>query len=488
MEGGVKSEIRVSGRSVVFEDLFDLEEIQVIQDQFARATGVASIITRPDGTPITKPSNFCRLCNDIIRNTEKGRANCFKSDASLGRSNPSGPIMQPCLSGGLWDGGAGISVEGVHIANWLIGQVRNETQSDERMLLYAEEIGADEDEFARALAEVKVMPTAQFKEICNALFLFANQLSQTAYQNLRQEQIIEERRVVERALADAKGYIDSIINSMPSVLIGIDAAFRITHWNNQAEKFENILAGEALGRKLHEVLPRFVDFVPHVQRAVKEHTIQSFSNVTRRIEARVIYEDIAVYPLLSETAEGAVIRIDDVTARFEMEQQLAQSRKMDAVGRLAGGIAHDFNNMLGGIIGAAEVLMDTVPSEGRKLLDVIVRSAERAADLTANLLSFSRKGKVSARSVDVHAVIRNTASLLERSLDKRIAIRLNLDAPLSTVIGDESQLHSALLNIGINAGQAMADGGELSFSSKIVYLDEAYCAASQFDLAPATPE
>ncbi len=93
----------------------------------------------------------------------------MKSDAILGRQNPSGPIMQPCLSGGLWDGGAGISVGDEHVANWLIGQVRNETQNDEQMLKYAESIGADMEEFREALSHVTRMSTEQFKNVCNSL-------------------------------------------------------------------------------------------------------------------------------------------------------------------------------------------------------------------------------------------------------------------------------------------------------------------------------
>jgi serine phosphatase RsbU (regulator of sigma subunit) len=170
---------------VRFADLFDLDEIQKIQDAFALASNVASIITEPDGTPITKPSNFCQLCMDIIRNTPKGLENCMKSDAMLGKKNPSGPIIQPCLSGGLWDGGAGISIGNVHIANWLIGQVRNDTQDDEEILRYADEIGADHEKFREALSHVPRMSTEQFRNVCNSLFLFANQLSTLAYQNLQ---------------------------------------------------------------------------------------------------------------------------------------------------------------------------------------------------------------------------------------------------------------------------------------------------------------
>jgi PAS domain S-box-containing protein len=167
-----------------FTDLFNLDEIQRLQDLFSDATGVASIITHPDGTPITRPSNFCRLCSDIIRKTEKGRLNCYQSDAILGRLSSSGAVVQPCLSSGLWDAGAGITVDGVHIANWLIGQIRNEELDEARMIQYAEEIGADRKDFVEALNEVPVMSAKQFRRVSDMLYTFANELSEKAYNNL----------------------------------------------------------------------------------------------------------------------------------------------------------------------------------------------------------------------------------------------------------------------------------------------------------------
>lgn len=183
--------------AISFEDLFNIDDVQRLQDEFAKATGVASIITDPDGMPLTSPSNFTRLCNDIIRKTEKGCASCYKSDAVVGRFNPDGPNIQACLSGGLWDAGAGITVGGQHIANWLIGQVRDETQSEEKMAAYAREIGVDETFFLDAFREVPSMSHSQFKHIAQTLFTLATQLSTTAYQNVQQARFINERKQAE---------------------------------------------------------------------------------------------------------------------------------------------------------------------------------------------------------------------------------------------------------------------------------------------------
>lgn len=162
--------------------LFNIDKLQIIQDMFAHKTGVASLITEIDGVPITKPSNFCRLCMNIIRKTEKGAANCMKSDAIIGKYNPNGPTIQPCLSGGLWDAGVSFTINQTHTANWLIGQVLNEEQATDlsKMMLYAQKIGADLNDFSQAISFVNVMDLDKFTCISHALFLFSTQLSHLA--------------------------------------------------------------------------------------------------------------------------------------------------------------------------------------------------------------------------------------------------------------------------------------------------------------------
>lgn len=185
-------------------EIFDLEQLQALQDRFADATGVASFITRPDGMPVTRPSNFCRLCIDVIRPTEKGFAACMKSDAVVGGPNADGPIVRKCLSGGLWDAGASISVHGEHVANWLIGQVRTSEADDPEMLAFAHEIGADETEFSAALAEVPRMSEHRFRLIADFLFSMADQLSTSAYRNVEKTRLLAVERENAAALAESE--------------------------------------------------------------------------------------------------------------------------------------------------------------------------------------------------------------------------------------------------------------------------------------------
>ncbi len=252
--------------NISFHDLFNLDDIQKIQDHFASSTGVASIITDIDGNPITKPSNFCRLCNDIIRKTEKGCANCHKSDAALGRVCSDGPTIQPCLSGGLWDAGASITVGGKHIANWLIGQVRDQSQSEEKIAAYARQIGADVDETISAFSEVTQMSFEKFQTISQTLYLLAKQLSDSAYQNIQQARFIAEskknhqiinnynetlRNEVERQtrkLAQANQQLNKIIEEQKLT----EAQLRDTHEHLvQSEKLASI--GQLAAGVAHEI-------------------------------------------------------------------------------------------------------------------------------------------------------------------------------------------------------------------------------------------
>lgn len=176
--------------SINAKDIFNINYLQAIQDEFAVKTGVASLMTYPNGIPITAPSNFSRLCMHVIRNTPKGLANCIRSDAIIGRFNRTGPIIQPCLSGGLWDAGASINVNNQHIANWLIGQVLNEAQDIRKMMDYARKIEADIDEFSSALSTITVMPQEKFLNVGEMLYLFAQYLSKYAEFRLENKQFL----------------------------------------------------------------------------------------------------------------------------------------------------------------------------------------------------------------------------------------------------------------------------------------------------------
>ena len=172
-------------------------------------------------------------------------------------------------------------------------------------------------------------------------------------------------------------------------------------------------------------------------------------------------------------------------ALLDRDEQLRQTEKMSALGQLAGGIAHDFNNQLAGVVGYADLLLSELQDEELKgFASGIKKSALRSADLTAQLLAFSRRGKYLAVPMDVHVVLNEVVSILERSIDKRIRLSLLLRARNSIIVGDPSQLQNALFNIALNARDAMPDGGEIRLETGDIVLDEASCRTLRNAVSP----
>ncbi len=160
----------------------------------------------------------------------------------------------------------------------------------------------------------------------------------------------------------------------------------------------------------------------------------------------------------------------DVTERLRFHEEKIQSERMQAVGQLAGGVAHDFNNILTAMRGNAEMLRleDGIRGEARELVDQIVQAADQASDLTAQLLAFARKGRMVMGPVDVHEAIGNVRRLLGRVIDRRIDIAVDPRASRSTIRADATQIETMLLNLGLNARDAMPEGGRIVFATRNV--------------------
>ena len=312
-----------------FFDLFHLEEIQRLQDLFSDATHVSSIITLPDGTPITKPSNFCRLCSDIIRKTEIGCANCLKSDALLGRYNPSGPVIQPCLSSGLWDAGANITVGGKHIASWLIGQVRNEETDEQQLLIYADEIGANRKDFMEALAEVPMMSASQFKKVSEMLFAFANDLSQKAYTNLQLNKQIEERIQAEEALKESEMKYRSLVENSPDA-IAVYVAGIVVFVNNKCLSLMGASSNEELiGQSVMSfVHPDYRGLVMERMKNVLNDggVLPLMEEKFVRLDGSAVDVEVEAMPIGFNNQPAVQLIVRDITERKQVQEALKKEQ------------------------------------------------------------------------------------------------------------------------------------------------------------------
>jgi PAS domain S-box-containing protein len=322
---------------ITLTDLISIDEMQRLQDLFAESNNVASLITDPYGSPITKPTNFSRLCNDVIRKTKIGCANCFKSDSVIGRHNPSGPIVQPCLSGGLWDAGASINIGGKHVANWMIGQVRNEEIDEQNILKYADIIGADRAEFMDALNEIPVMSKDKFEKIAKTLFVFANEFSENKYNNFLLKQEIRKREKVAKLLQESEEKYRILFNNSPDSYF-LYSEGQIIDCNEAAERMMRCDKSKIIGLTPADLSPRYqpdgcisqekANLMIQLAYKNGNHT---FEWVHRRFDNTEIFVEISMADIAVDHKPTLFATWRDITERKKNESALQESERSKSV-------------------------------------------------------------------------------------------------------------------------------------------------------------
>jgi len=299
------------------------------------------------------------------------------------------------------------------------------------------------------------------------------------------------------ALKESEENLAITLDSIGDGVIAADAAGRITRMNPVAQTLTGWSVQEAVGLSLtqvfHIVQPTDKKPAPNPMQKMMREGNQPTSAETVILIHRTggeCYIAMNGSPIRNRPGAivGMVLVFRDISEHLKLEEQLRQSGKMDAIGQLSGGIAHDFNNMLAGILGAADILAIKL-KENKKLLKyaaMIQDTGTRAAQLTQKLLDFSRKTAATCCPVDMHKLIEEAVRILERSTDKRIEIVTDFCARHSIVVGDAAQLENAVLNLGVNARDAMPNGGMLLISTVTRNLNQHQCAAADIGCLPGT--
>ena len=300
----------------------------------------------------------------------------------------------------------------------------------------------------------------------------------------------------EKALRESAERFRSIMEAAPDAIIVSDGDGRIVSWNRGAQAMFGYPESEILGRPLHLLMPE------RHRRAHQEGLSRFIGTGESRImgsaiELEGMRKDGSEFPLeLSlaswTTASGRFVSgiLRDITERKRAEETLRQTeerlrhaQKMEAVGRLAGGVAHDFNNLLTVIGGRSEILHARVPAELRNHADIIRESTARAAALTKQLLVFSRKQVLEAVSLDLNDVVRGMTGILDGVLAESIELVFTPHPDLGRVTADRGQIEQVIMNLVVNARDAMARGGRLDIATANRVIDEGL-AALQPDLRP----
>jgi PAS domain S-box-containing protein len=292
---------------------------------------------------------------------------------------------------------------------------------------------------------------------------------------------ITNRKQAEYALKQAKAFAEKLVESANAMIVVLDNSDEIQLFNKAAEQITGYTRHELFGRNWFEVLVP-MDKYPHIWKAFQksvrnempkifEHPILTKSGEERYIAWRntELYEKGRII--------GSILYGVDISDRKQLEEQLLQSQKMEAIGQLAGGVAHDFNNMLSVILGYSELIKSRLPEDSPLLKDVleIEKAAGHSRDITRQLLAFSRKQIIAPKTIDLNKLITKTKKTLSRLIGEDIHLRFLSEKNLGKVKFDPSQMEQILVNLAVNARDAMPDGGMLTIETSKIYLDEDYC-------------
>jgi PAS domain S-box-containing protein len=262
------------------------------------------------------------------------------------------------------------------------------------------------------------------------------------------------------------------LDRMPLACVFFDADARVLEWNPAAERIFGYTRAEVLGRSAFETI------VPESARADFEETLRRVRggdmaahhvNENRTKAGRAVLCEWFNTPFTNHAGEvvGCLSLAADITEKRSLEEQLRQAQKVEAVGLLAGGVAHDFNNQLTIINGCAELLLRRLPPEApeRGLVEEILRAGERSAALTQQLLAFSRRQVIQPRPLDLNEVVAGGEAMLRRVIGEDVQLRTVLRPLSGRVVADEGQLEQVLVNLAVNARDAMPRGGRLTIET-----------------------
>ncbi|MEJ2186224.1 MAG: PAS domain S-box protein [Gemmatimonadota bacterium] len=304
---------------------------------------------------------------------------------------------------------------------------------------------------------------------------------------------VTEQRRVERELRDVRDQLHALIDASPLAIVVSTVEGRLEVWNAAAERLFGWNEGEVLGRRDPTILDR--ELADH--HAMRDRMLdgESVTDVETVRVGKTGELDVSVSAAPVRDAHGAIRGIMWVIAdiskrkaaeaeRDRLEAQLRHAIRLEAVGRLAGGVAHDFNNLLTAIKGHSNLLLEDMPqnSSGREELEEIVRAADRATALTRQLLTFSRQQITEPTVVSLNSIVNDTRRMLARVIGEDVALDTVLEPELGWVRADVGQMEQVLMNLSVNARDAMPSGGDLVIATENVRITEDEAARHPYDV------
>jgi two-component system cell cycle sensor histidine kinase/response regulator CckA len=275
-----------------------------------------------------------------------------------------------------------------------------------------------------------------------------------------------------KALLESEDRYRELAESIDEVFYALDRDLRYIYWNNASEALTGISAKDAVGKSLFELFPELKGSRAEklYKEVLKTQQPQHFVNKYRSKDKNLVFE-INAY----SSKFGLSVIAKDITEKKKLEEQALRAQRMQSIGTLAGGIAHDLNNMLTPIMLSLQMLKEKFKDEqSQRLLTILELNSQREANLIKQILSFARGVEGERKPLQVTNIISEIEKVIKETFPKSIEIRTDIQKDLSAISGDSTQLHQVLMNLCVNARDAMQDGGILSISAENIFVDENY--------------
>ena len=293
---------------------------------------------------------------------------------------------------------------------------------------------------------------------------------------------IKQRALVQQALQLSEQRYRLLAETAPIGILLTNEQGMVIDANTQALRMFGYDRGELIGQSIEMLLPERFRCSHEGQRSsyMKERHARPMAVgrelTARRKDGTEFAVEIALAPLATDDGVLVSSTIVDITERKKMEEQRRLSQRMEAIGKLSGGVAHDFNNLLAVILGCSDVLLDALPPDhpATRKIEMIRKAGASAVDLTRQLLAFSRQQMLQPRVLDLKETVERTQALLRRLIGENIEFTISLDPSLGRVKADPGQIEQVLLNLVINARDAMPQGGRLTIEAHNVEMDDPY--------------
>lgn len=477
------------------KDLVDLDYLRTILEKFSAATGFTTgLVSFPD-QELLVATGWRDICTKFHRVNSESAKHCLDSNVHLTSALRERKQLniRSCRNG-LVDGATPVIIKGKHLASLATGQVLLSEPDMDQFIRRAKKYGFDQEAYLEAVRQVPVVSQEKLTSALSFLSEMAVMMAELGLANLLMketaqalEEEVKDRRRAEESLRGSKQRYRILFDSIADYIYTHDLQGRITSVNPSISQMLDYHPEELIGKPVAELMPpklrrEFYDqYLVDIRRQGSYDGVSVYRSRSGR-DRMVEYRSVLVTPPGQEpyvigSGRDVTERINAAREMKKLEAQLRQAQKMEAVGTLAGGVAHDFNNMLQ-IIGGYLQMIKTGPGPDNSVEDDISKAQEavmRASELVRRILTFSRKVEPQPVPLNLGQAAETALKILERTFPRMIKIETDLAADLALINADPNQVEQMLLNLGVNAQDAMPEGGTLSIKTSNRMLGDAFC-------------